>query len=195
VAERSRNMRAGVRVACAASLAVVVGVASSVFTAWQAAVLVGWDAGALLLILWIWMAVAGLDAEESRTHARREDTSIRLSELIILSSGVALLAAVGLVLIRAGHATGRTKAYLITLGVLSVALTWMLVHTVFTLRHARTYYAEPVGGIDFNEEDPPTRVIHKVQGQFPALVTDPWRRGGQCGCMVISHRRRPLLSC
>ena len=53
-------MRAGVRVAYAASLAVVVGVASSVFTAWQAAMLVGWDAGALLLILWIWIAVAGL---------------------------------------------------------------------------------------------------------------------------------------
>ena len=53
-------MRAGVRVAYAASLAVVVGVASSVLIAWQAAMLVGWDAGALLLILWIWIAVAGL---------------------------------------------------------------------------------------------------------------------------------------
>ena len=67
-----------------------------------------------------------------------------------------MLAAVGLVLIRAGHAAGGVKAYLITLGVLSVALTWALVHTVFTLRYARTYYAKPVGGIDFNEEDPPT---------------------------------------
>ena len=46
-----------------------------------------------------------------------------------------------------------------------------------------------------NDPDYQPRVIHKVQGQFPALVTDPWRRGGQCGCMVISHRRRPLLSC
>jgi uncharacterized membrane protein len=27
---------------------------------------------------------------------------------------------------------------------------------VFTLRYARTYYSEPTGGIDFNEEDPPT---------------------------------------
>jgi uncharacterized membrane protein len=156
VADRSRNMRAGARVACAAILGVVVGVVSSAFTAWQAATLVGWDAGAMLLILWIWTAVAGLNAEECKTHARREDTSIRLTELIILSSGVALLAAVGLVLIEASHASGGTKAYLITLGVLSVALTWVLVHTVFTLRYARTYYAEPVGGIDFNEDDPPT---------------------------------------
>ena len=66
-----------------------------------------------------------------------------------------MLAAVGLLLVRAGGAAGGTKAYLITLGVVSVALSWTLVHTVFTLRYARAYYGVPVGGIDFNEEDPP----------------------------------------
>lgn len=153
---RSRNVRAGVRVGWAASIGVVVGVVVSLFTQWQAAILIGWDAAALLLIAWIWVAVAGLDAKESRTHAGREDTSIRLSEVIILFTGVALLAAVGVILIKAGQATGDTKAYLIILGVASVALTWALVHTVFTLRYARTYYRRPVGGIDFNEDDPPT---------------------------------------
>ena len=69
---------------------------------------------------------------------------------------MALLAAVALILIRAGQPTGGTKAALIILGVVSVALTWALVHTVFTLRYTRTYYRSPVGGIDFNEDDPPT---------------------------------------
>jgi uncharacterized membrane protein len=118
--------------------------------------LIGWSAGVSFLITWIWASVARLSAEQTQSHASREDTSIRLSELIVLSSGVALLAAVGLVLIKAAHAVGGEKAFLITLGVLSVALTWALVHTVFTLRYARTYYAKPVGGIDFNEKDPPT---------------------------------------
>ena len=118
--------------------------------------LIGWNTGAVLLMVWIWMSVSRLDADQTRSHASREDTSVRLSEVIVLSSGVALLAAVGLVLIKASHATGGMKAYLITLGVLSVALTWALVHTVFTLRYARTFYARPIGGIDFNEEDPPT---------------------------------------
>ncbi len=154
--ERVRATRAGVRVATAAALGVIAGVVVSVATFWQAALLIGWDAGALCLVIWIWSSVARFDAEESKAHASREDTSIRQSELIVLSSGVALLAAVGLVLIRAGHATGGTKAYLIGLGIVSVALTWGLVHTVFTLRYARTFYAKPVGGIDFNEEDPPT---------------------------------------
>jgi len=144
------------RVAVAASLGIVAGVAVSFFTFWQAATLIGWDAGALMLIGWIWRAVGKLDAEESKTHASREDTSIRLTELIVLSAGVALLAAVGMALVRAGHASGGTKAYLIALGIVSVALSWGLVHTVFTLRYARSYYSRPVGGIDFNEDNPPT---------------------------------------
>lgn len=156
VSQRWRDPRAGLRVAVAAAFGIAAGVGVSFLTYWQAATLIGWDVGAVFLITSIWWAVGRLSAEESKLHASREDPSIRLSELIVLSAGVALLAAVGLALVRAGSATGATKAILITLGVLSVALSWALVHTVFTLRYARTYYARPVGGIDFNEDDPPT---------------------------------------
>jgi uncharacterized membrane protein len=47
------------------------------------------------------------------------------------------------------------KAYLIALGLLSVVLSWTVVHTVYMLRYARAYYSEPAGGIEFNEEEPP----------------------------------------
>jgi uncharacterized membrane protein len=154
--KRLRSTPAGIRVAISASIGVGVGAIISAFTGWQASILIGWDAGATCLIVWIWLTVATLSADESKAHASREDPSIRLSELVVLSSGVALLAAVGLVLIRAGQAVGGTKAYLIALGVLSVALSWAVVHTVFTLRYARSFYSKPVGGIDFNEDDPPT---------------------------------------
>jgi uncharacterized membrane protein len=143
-------------VAIAASVGVVAGAVAATFTFWQAATLIGWDVGAIVFLAWIWWAVAMLDAEESRTHASREDPSLRLTELIVLTAGVALLAAVGVALLRAGSSSGATKAYLIALGVFSVALSWGLVHTVFTLRYARSYYQAPVGGIDFNEDDPPT---------------------------------------
>jgi uncharacterized membrane protein len=150
-----RDPRAGVRVAIAAALGIVVGGVVSVFTFWQMATLIGWDVGALVLGVWIWWAVGGLSPEETMERATREDTSLQVSELTILAAGVAVLAAVGLALIRAGQATGGTKAYLITLGVVSVALSWALVHTVYTLRYARTFYSQPIGGIDFNEDDPP----------------------------------------
>jgi uncharacterized membrane protein len=153
---RQRSTSAGVRVAVTASIGVCGGVGASLFTIWEAAILIGWDVTVVGLLTWIWLALWKLNADETKSHASREDPSVRLSEATVLSSGVALLAAVGLVLIRAGNAVGGTKAYLIALGVLSVALSWVLVHTVFTLRYARTYYLKPTGGIDFNEEDPPT---------------------------------------
>jgi len=147
---------AGTRVAVATVLGVGGGVVAMLFTLWQAAVLIGWDVAVAALLGWIWVALAPMGADETRNNANREDPSVRLSELLVLTAGVAVLAAVGLVLLRAGSATGGTKAYLITLGVISVALSWSLVHTVFTLRYARAYYSVPVGGIDFNEGDPPT---------------------------------------
>jgi uncharacterized membrane protein len=145
-----------VRISTTAAFGVVVGFLVSMVTMWQAATLIGWNATALALMIWIWLAVGTLNADESSTHANAEDPSLRMSELIVLASGVALLAAVGLVLFKAGHTVGGTKAYLIALGVVSVGLTWFLVHTIFTLRYARTYYRPPVGGIDFNEADAPT---------------------------------------
>ncbi len=151
-----RDPRASVRVGIAASLGVVAGVVACLFTFWQGATLIGWDVYSLFLMMWIWWVVWGLNAEECRERANREDPSLRLTELMVLSAGVAVLAAVGMALIRAGNATGATKAYLIALGVVSVALAWALVHTIFTLRYARSFYSNPVGGIDFNEDDPPT---------------------------------------
>jgi uncharacterized membrane protein len=151
-----RGSSAGARVVVAAVVGIAGGGIASTSTFWQAAVLIGWDTAASILLVWIWIAVTKLSAEETRAHAIEEDPSIRMTEIIVLLSGVALLAAVGLVLVRAGNASGGTKAYLISLGVLSVALSWSLVHTVFTLRYARSFYSNPIGGIDFNEDDPPT---------------------------------------
>ena len=153
---RRRDPRAGVRVALAASLGIVAGGVVSLFMVWQAATLIGWDVGVVFLGSWIWWAVGRLSPEETQSWATREDTSIQVTDLIVVAAGVAVLAAVGLALIRAGNATGGTKAYLITLGVVSVALSWAMVHTVYTLRYARTYYSQPIGGIDFNEDDPPS---------------------------------------
>jgi uncharacterized membrane protein len=70
---------------------------------------------------------------------------------VIVGAGTAMLGAVGFALVRASHATGGTKAYLIALGVLS----WTVLHTVFMLRYARAYYSDPVGGIEFGESEPP----------------------------------------
>jgi uncharacterized membrane protein len=153
--ERARAPSAGMRVVVSASVGALAGSLVSLITIWQAAILLGWDLGVVCFLAWVWLAVGRLNAAETASHAAREDPSVRTAELMVLAAGVALLGAVGLALIRAGRAHGGGKAYLIALGVASVALSWSMVHTVFTLRYARAYYAKPGGGINFNEDDPP----------------------------------------
>jgi hypothetical protein len=53
-----RRTSSGVRVAVTASFGVVIGAIASVLTIWQAAILIGWDATAMGLVAWVWVAVA-----------------------------------------------------------------------------------------------------------------------------------------
>jgi len=136
-------------------------VAGGVFAllmAWQAAVLLGWDVTAGIFLAWTWSSIARRDATETKAIAVREDPSTAFRDTSIVVAGVACLAAVAFVLIKAGGSHGGSKALLIAIGVVSVAMSWASVHTIFTLSYARIYYGGKEGGIDFNEDDPPTYI-------------------------------------
>ena len=151
-----RPASSGLRVTCALLGGAVVGAIVSLFTVPSASVLVGWDAAVVIYLVWVWSSVWRLDPGVTAQFAKREDPSTAVAELMVVGAGTALLVAVGFALVKAGQATGGMKAYLIALGLLSVVLSWTVVHTVYMLRYARAYYGEPVGGIEFNEEEPPT---------------------------------------
>ena len=112
----------------------------------------------VIYLIWTWGTVWRLDPGDTAHLAKREDPSTPVTELVILGAGTAMLAAVAFALVKAGQAAGGTKAYLVTIGVLSVVLSWTVVHTVFALRYARAYYSEPAGGIEFNETEPPNYI-------------------------------------
>jgi uncharacterized membrane protein len=150
---------AATRAVLAAAGGLVVGAALAAFqVAWQAAVLVGWDTTALVFIVWIWATIGGLNNRQTRAAAVRVDPSAAVADTAIVSAGVACLAAVAFVLIKAGSSHGGAKALYIAAGVASVAVSWTAVHTIFTLRYARIFYSGSPGGIDFNEDDTPNYV-------------------------------------
>jgi uncharacterized membrane protein len=117
--------------------------------------LIGWDALAVVFCAWVWFTVGKLDASSTADHAQREDPSRDVSHLMLLGAAIASLAAVGVVLFRASNESGTGKYLDAAFALASVFVTWTLVHSVFTLKYARLYYAPPVGGIDFNEDDDP----------------------------------------
>jgi uncharacterized membrane protein len=146
----------GARCLVAGILGIIAGFVATVWVGWQAAILVGWDASAVCFLVWTWLKIGGLDAAGTKRHANIEDRSRATTEAIVVTAGVALLAAVGLVLLRAGQSHGGTKAYLITIGIVSVGLSWATVQTVYMLRYTRTHYQSPGGAVEFNEKDPPS---------------------------------------
>ena len=156
ISERMRTASAGQRVTVAMLGGAVAGAVISLFTVPSAAILAGWDVAVVSYVTWVWIAVWRLDPGTTARLAKREDPSTAVADLVVVGAGTAMLGAVGFALAKAGQATDGMKAFLVTLGLLSVVLSWTVVHTVFALLYARAYYSEPAGGIEFNEEEPPT---------------------------------------
>jgi uncharacterized membrane protein len=122
---------------------------------WELSPLIAWDAAALTYVCWIWLVVWKLDARGTAEHAEREDPTRAAADLILLTAAVVSLAAVGYVLIRASSMHGLAKALHVAFGVASVMSSWAVVHTVYALRYARTYYTGADGGVDFHESARP----------------------------------------
>jgi uncharacterized membrane protein len=120
---------------------------------WQFAVLAGWDAAATVFVLWVWISVAGFSPEETRTLATREDTSRLSSSALLIGASLASLVGTGFDLVKASEAHDSGRVALTVIGLLTVALSWMIVHTVFALHYAHEYYTAPEGGIDFKNDD------------------------------------------
>jgi uncharacterized membrane protein len=153
-----RRSPAGTRVTWALLGGAAAGVIASLLTPISASILLGWDVAVLIYLAWTWSAIQGLDPEVTAQLAKREDPSTPVADLVVIGAGTAMLAAVGFALAKAGEATSGMKAYLVTLGLVSVVLSWAVVHTVFALKYARAYYSEPAGGIEFNEDEPPNYI-------------------------------------
>lgn len=146
---------AAARVGTSASVGTAVGIASAFIAPWQVAVLAGWDVSGGIFLIWVWATVARLTGEETGAVATKEDPNRALADVTLVGASVACLVGVGFTLLKAAQTEGPGEALLVALAVLSVVVSWAVVHTVFTLRYARIYYTAPEGGIDFNDDPRP----------------------------------------
>ena len=137
---------------------VVAAVVTSLVWSWEYAPLIGWAAAAATFSAWVWLVLGRLDPDQTKRHSTTEDPSRALIDGLTLLASVASLAAVVVVLVQAAAANGAEKAILAAMAVLSVGLSWLLVQTLYTLRYASLFYGDPIGGIDFNQDDPPAYV-------------------------------------
>jgi uncharacterized membrane protein len=183
--------RSRLRLIAMAIVGVVLGVAIGATTSWWYAPVAGWVSASLTYVVWVWLVIGRLDSSQTKEHSTREDPGSAISEFLILAASLASLVAVGVLLLRGGADHAGVRAVVAGLAFASVALSWTLVHTLYTLRYARVYYGEPVGGIDFNTRSESPRYVDFAYLSFTLgmtfQVSDTNLQTSQLRSIVLRH--------
>ena len=117
---------------------------------------VAWTAAAAVFLTLTLAEVLPMGAAETAAAASEEDPSLAIDDLVLIVASITGLLTVTLVLFQNSSVAEVHPILRAVVGIVSVALAWGVLHTVYTLRYARLYYSDPVGGIDFNSVDPPS---------------------------------------
>jgi uncharacterized membrane protein len=83
----------------------------------------------------------------------RPDYRPHVEELLVVGSALGSLVGIVALLTWGNSSTRNTAA---AIGLIGVFTTWAMLHLMYSTRYAQLYYAEPVGGIDFNGDDQPS---------------------------------------
>jgi len=142
---------AATHIAVAGLVGIVGAVVMGVVGGWKFAALVGWDVMALVFVAWIWVMIWPRDPRGTASHAVREDPGRPVADLLLVGASVASLVGVGFVIAAGGNSKGVEKAALVAFAVVTVFLSWAVVHTTYTLRYARLYYGGEAGGLNFHQ--------------------------------------------
>lgn len=151
---KHRRGRTSIKMTTALAAGLVVGVGVGLLNGWHYAIIAGWAAACLVYVTWVWGTVWRLNGESTKSHATLEDPGRRTADLILILAAAASVVAVVYILVDAKHLSGGKQLGVALLAVVSVALSWTLVHTLYALRYARMFYRSG-GGIDFNQKELP----------------------------------------
>lgn len=143
----------GARIVVAAVLGVAVALGVGNTVGWRFA-LAGWVVTAGVYVVWTRLILGGMDADQTREYATREDPTRWASDAVIVSASIASLGGVGYV-VAAASRSGPGAVEAAVVGILTVAASWFAVHTLFTVHYARLYYSDEPGGINFHDPEPP----------------------------------------
>jgi len=147
-----RGSVAGVHLAVSLAVGVLVGAIVAPVLGSLEAGLLAWIAMATVFLAWTWASIWPLGVHDTAWLALRQDGSRSLRDLALLAISIGTLGTVVVVIFRAHHGPPLRTA----LGVAAIAASWLVLNTIFTLRHARLFYTEPRGGLDFNQDEAPT---------------------------------------
>jgi uncharacterized membrane protein len=108
--------------------------------------IITWDTFAIAVLVLAWLTIVTTPPDKLRARAQKQDLSHILIFIFVLVTACAGLFAVGF-LFFSKQAFAEPSHFWIHLlaSLVAVVCSWKLVHTVFGLRYAHTYYGDPDG--------------------------------------------------
>lgn len=108
--------------------------------------IVTWDVFAVSVLGLAWLTILTTPPEKLRARAQKQDLSHILIFVFVVIAAFAGLFAVGFLYINKTVVVERSHFFIhLLMSLVAVICSWMLVHTVFGLRYAHTYYGDPDG--------------------------------------------------
>jgi uncharacterized membrane protein len=114
-----------------------------------------WGAVSAVYLFKVWRGIGGMGARQTARHARQDDPGRAVMDLMLLAAALASVVDVVYVLAASRTMSASARSIHAVGAVVSVALTWTVVHTLFTLRYARLFHQHRCG-LDFNSPLSPT---------------------------------------
>ena len=107
----------------------------------MARVLVSWNGGAILFLVWVFVWMSGCTAEQLYLKYKEEDETAALILVVVTCAALLSLVAIVLLLSTVKQVAGTERVLHIGLAALTVVTSWLLVPTMFTLHYADAFYS------------------------------------------------------
>jgi uncharacterized membrane protein len=104
-------------------------------------VLTGWNAAMLIVLSLTYIRMRHLDAKQLRAHYVEEDPTAPVLLFIVVTAALFSVAAIVALLGTLKHAAPDERVAHLVLAGMTIAASWLLVHTMFTLHYADIYYS------------------------------------------------------
>jgi uncharacterized membrane protein len=105
-----------------------------------------WDVFALSILVLAWLTIITTPPEKLRARAQMQDVSHIVIFIFVLVAACAGLFAVGFLFLNKSVVVQRPHFFIhLLMSLVAVICSWSLVHTVFGLRYAHTFYGDPDG--------------------------------------------------
>ena len=109
---------------------------------WQFRGLLGWCTGIGFYLMLAWWLCARFDAQRTRERAQAQDEPSVVLFMLMLLANIACIAAITVMMQQSRDLSGMARNLHIALSVVSLAVSWLFIQTIFAFRYAHRYYHE-----------------------------------------------------